>query len=513
MRKISLIRVPPIINLSNSASPICPPIGLAYLNAVIDRKLWDVHVVDSVGNYPKFRNVSMGSKTCSIFGESAEEIVDSLPTNVNLVLISIMFSQDWPYAYYLIKKIKEKLTEAKIIAGGEHISALPEFTLMQHSEIDCCVIGEGEETLGDILSGYLAEGRILSDISGTYVRGQNGQLIKNPTRQRIRKIDSILWPKWDDFPLENYFKGEHSFGVYLDKTMPLLASRGCPYQCTFCSSPSMWTTTWLPRDPQDVIKEIQFYKKKYGVTNFDFYDLTAIVKKSWIVNFTKRVISEKMNITWQLPSGTRSEAIDEEVAPLLYESGCRNLSYAPESGSERVLKMIKKKIKVDRMLRSMKACNRANLSVKANILCGFPGETIMDLWKTYVFIIKMSLIGVDDMSINQFTAYPGTELYDQLRQEGKVQLNDQYFESLSFYSSMTDAQDMASDLSKFTIIFYKFFGIASFYAVSFVVHPKKILRTIKNVAKGIETTRLEKVLLSYISKVEAKFSTFRLNRS
>src|SRR6476620_3967712 len=124
--------------------------------------------------------------------------------------------------------------------------------------------------------------------------------------------------------------------------MPMIATRGCPYQCTFCSNPEMWTTRWYAREPGKVLDEIQLYMDKYAATNFDFYDLTAIVKRSWIIQFTNEILTRKMKFTWQLPSGTRSEAIDDEVSRLLYASVCWNMSSAPESGSPEVLKRIKK---------------------------------------------------------------------------------------------------------------------------------------------------------------------------
>ena len=96
---------------------------------------------------------------------------------------------------------------------------------------------------------------------------------------------------------------------------------------------------------------------KYGATNFDFYDLTAIVKRSWIIDFTNLILERKMKFTWQLPSGTRSEAIDDQVSRLLYDSGCRNMSYAPESGSPEVLKRIKKVVKLDRLEESVRGAS------------------------------------------------------------------------------------------------------------------------------------------------------------
>src|SRR6185436_3915128 len=98
----------------------------------------------------------------------------------------------------------------------------------------------------------------------------------------------------------NYLANNLSYGVGRGRTMPILATRGCPFKCTFCSSPTMWTQRWSPRDPRSVVDEMQSYVERYGATNFDFYDLTAIIRKDWIVQFCRELLDRQLNITWQL---------------------------------------------------------------------------------------------------------------------------------------------------------------------------------------------------------------------
>ena len=126
---------------------------------------------------------------------------------------------------------------------------------------------------------------------------------------------------------------------------PLMATRGCPYRCTFCSSPSMWGTNWYARDPRDVIAEIKCYLTQYRIEHLEFYDLTAVVDRRWIMEFTALLRAERLPITWRLPSGTRSEALDEEVLGAMVASGCEAIVYAPESGSPRTLARVKKRVK------------------------------------------------------------------------------------------------------------------------------------------------------------------------
>ena len=501
--KIVLVRVPTIIDASASTAPICPPVGLAYLKAICSRFSKQITVIDSVGNKPEVTRMQLGNTSFRILGESAETIAAYVPADSEIILFSIMFSQDWPYAREVLREIRKRATNAVIIAGGEHISAVPEFSMNSAPEIDVCVLGEGENTLHALLTHYQNSSALPTEIPGTCVRHPTKGFHSNVKQARITVLKEIPDPDWDGFPLDNYLDNGHGFGVNHGRSMPIVATRGCPYQCTFCSNPQMWTTAWKSREPEDVLREIKIYIAKYRATNFDFYDLTAIVKKDWIVRFCKMLIEENLNITWQLPSGTRSEAIDREVAALLYASGCRNLSYAPESGSPEILTLIKKKISVPKMLESMRGCVRERLSVKANIICGFPDETWAHLRQTLWFIVKVAATGIDDLSINQFSPYPGSELFDRLVKEGKVQLNDEYFESLSYYSSMTNARSYGNHLSNRDILIYKTLGTSLFYLTAFGLHPIRVFTTIRNAIRGVETNRLDKTLNAYLLRFRA----------
>src|SRR5438094_145554 len=216
------------------------------------------------------------------------------------------------------------------------------------------------------------------------------------------------------------------------------------------------------------------YVACYGVNDFAFYDLTAIVRRDWIVAFCELLIAEGLAITWQLPSGTRTEALDEEVCRLMYRAGCRNLNYAPESGSERILTRIKKRVKLPRTLESMRGAVRAGLEVKTNIILGFPGETLADVLQTYRFIARVAAAGVEAVSIFPFSPYPGTELYDELAAAHRVRLDAAYFQSLVY----TDLARMVSYNELFTTAQLRalvLVGNALFLAVQAATHPRRVL--------------------------------------
>jgi radical SAM superfamily enzyme YgiQ (UPF0313 family) len=386
--------------------------------------------------------------------------------------------------------IARRLPGVPIVCGGEHPTAVPELCLADAPALAACALGEGEETVVDLVEAYAAR-RPLGDVAGIVFRGPDGPRHTAP-RARIRDVDDIQAPRWDLTPIERYLDGGFSFGVDRGRAMPLLATRGCPYRCTFCSSPRMWTTRYSTRAPAHVVDEIEDYVRRYRAENFDFYDLTAIIDREWILEFCRELDARGLRITWQLPSGTRSEALDEPVLRAMYRSGCRNVSYAPESGSERTLRAIKKKVKLDRLAESMRTAVRVGLNVKANILIGFPEERMADLRRTLRFIVHMARIGVHDVSVWTFSPYPGSELFERLRTAGRLsQLDDDYYASLLSYSDVSGSVSYAERLSCAQLQRYRLGGLPLFYSASYITHPARPLRSAYNILTSRYESRME----------------------
>ena len=328
--KCTLIRCPQTFHAYVSAAPAVPPIGLAYVAASLQRAGHEVQIIDATGEAIDHLVAIDRSGRTLRRGLTDDEILNRIG-DADVIGFSLMFSQDWPVTRSLIGKVRARHPRSILIAGGEHFTAEPVGALQSTPGLDYVLVGEGDRVVCDLME-HLEGTRAIEDIPGAYFR--NGRDVRASSRMaRVRNLDALPWPAWDLVPLENYLAHGHGWGVDRGRNMPINATRGCPYQCTFCSSPSMWTTRWVARDPADVVAEIKHYIAKYGASNFDFQDLTAVIRKTWIVEFCQRLLAEGLSITWQLPSGTRSEALDEEVLRLLVRSGCTNITYAPESGS------------------------------------------------------------------------------------------------------------------------------------------------------------------------------------
>ena len=315
MAIVTILRPPLLVPMWSDSGPLTPPVGPAYLAASLREAGHTPRIVDGIGENP-FQVTTLFDEKVMALGLRSEEIVERIQEDTTLIGVSCMFSQDWPEVRRMIQMARRRFPRVPIIAGGEHITAAAEFTLNSTPEIDLCVIGEGEETIVDIANA-LDRGTPFDAIPGLMVRagGASANLLERSatgvrstgSRTRIRDLDTIPRPAWDLVPIDNYLDNGLGYGVDLGRSMPIIATRGCPYQCTFCSNPEMWTTRWYARKPDLVLDEIQAYMDRYGATNFDFYDLTAIVKRKWIIDFTNLILERKMKFTWQLPSASRWE--------------------------------------------------------------------------------------------------------------------------------------------------------------------------------------------------------------
>jgi radical SAM superfamily enzyme YgiQ (UPF0313 family) len=339
---------------------------------------------------------------------------------------------------------------------------MPEFSLLT-SKADIAVLGEGEETAVEVVRS-LRNSQTLRGIAGIAWRDTGGVTV-NSRRQRNVNVDAIPSPAWDLFSLRTYQEHRFEGGMYSTHiTLPMLATRGCPYQCTYCSAPNMWLPRWISRDPVKVVDEIEMYVQRYGARNFPFQDLTAIVRRDWIKTFCEELIRRDLDIQWQLPSGTRSEAIDSEIAHLLKKSGMTTMSYAPESGSDDTRRLIKKKMTAENLFASVSAAAGAGLHVSIFFVIGFPHDTPKELAKNFSFIDELARRGAGDMGVTFYMALPGTELFRSLYDAGRIKIDRKYFRHILDALAPIPSQTYCDSIGRLRLAFWKFRMARRFYS-------------------------------------------------
>lgn len=500
---VQILRPFAVYSRNSYSSPITVPIGPAYLAGILEAAGYRASVIDAIGEgIGNIRPSNCGR--FSYQGLSVEEIIERIDDGTSILGVSIMFSQDWTHHKKLINAIKKRHPKLTIVVGGEHPSALPEFVLHDCPAIDFLVAGEGEIPFLEVCHA-IAHGDLMPDIPGVYSRDASGQPVFGGPSRRMSDISKLPWPAWHLVQVEKLFTGQFSMGISYGRNMLILATRGCPYQCTFCSNPLMWTTRYVMRPVEDVVREIQHLIAEYQVDSFEFADLTAIVKKGWILEFCDALRNAGLNISWQLPSGTRSEALDEETLSAIHDAGCRYLVYAPESGSARMLKLIKKKLDLKKLTQSARTAVLIGHTVKINLIIGFPDERRIDTLKTMLFNIKMAVVGVHDSNISLFSPYPGSELFNSLRKDGVIsELNDDYFDSLVSQFDMTAGKSYCKHVPAFELALYRFLGMAGFYTLTYTIRPLRLIRLIRAMSKAENTANnlFEQRLKDYFGRLK-----------
>lgn len=516
--RIQLIHPPAFLN-PTALTALRPslPLGLAYVAGSLRAAGHEVSVLDAVGEAPA-RVVRKGR--VAQLGLEVEEIVARLDPQARLIGVTSMFTYQWNVVRELLVAIKAARPDALLVGGGEHFTGLPEFSLGE-SPVDILALGEGEETAvtiakryeewlaahdgqpGDVRAGVA---QWAAGLAGTAYR-RDGQVVLEERRARLRDVDAIPLPAWDLFEVKGYDENGLVTGIHRGITVPILATRGCPYRCAYCSSPNMWTTKWVPRDPKLVADEIESYVRDYGAANFPFHDLTAILRREWVLDFCKEIIARGLKINWQLPSGTRCEVVDHEVASLLAQSGGWSLNFAPESGSDEVRKKVHKQMKEESLFNAVDAAVAHKLNTSVFFVLGFPGDQVKDFRATMRWAARLAKAGVDDVAVGFFFPIPGTQFYRELVAAGRLQLTEEVMQAPLFVHDrwLTEDRNFSCGLKARTLTYWRYRIVFAFYLRAVLLNPRRWARLWKNFRSGREDSKLD----SFLQILKERFFTRR----
>lgn len=454
-----------------------PPIGLAYIAAVLRDAGHAVDVIDSAGEgIDRIVDVDSPIGRLRQCGLPVDEIVERIHPDTKLVGITHMFLHEWPHVREIAEAVRARFPDAVIVCGGENATGYWPWMFEQTDAIDACVLGEGELTAVE-LADRVARGVPLEGFDGIVLRNRGeGEACDGGLTTRIttKKLPAVPRPAWELFPLDEYFRFADSFGVNRGRAMPVLATRGCPYKCSFCSSPQMWTTRYVVREPEEVADEIADYVERYGVRNVNFCDLTAITKRQWTLRFCDALEERAPGLIWQLPVGTRAEALDREVLQRLWDTGCRNITYAPEAGGERMLEIYDKRVDLDMILASLREAKKIGLVTKINIIVGHPEERWGDLWKSFRFMLRAARAGANDAAVMMFGPYPGSADFQKLVDAGTLRVDESYpYTALSWSSGQHESYNPT--MSSRQLRLAQLFMLCTFYGTANVLRPRRLV--------------------------------------
>src|SRR3989344_49161 len=393
--KIALIFPPNIYQTKQSM----PPLGIAWLAAVLRENGFKyVVLIDSMANH--YSNADI----LELLKKEGPDIVGiSFGTQIR-------FS-----AFDLIRLIKESFPDAPVAVGGPHPTLTAQDTLENIPEIDFAVRGEGEISFLNLVKSIEA-GKDYSVIRGISFR-DNGKVIHNPPELPIHDLDALPFPARDLLPIEKYDK---TTILSKKRTLNIMTSRGCPYWCVYCSTSEQWGHRIRHRSPKNVVDEIESIFKDYPfIEGMRFFDDVFTMDKKRVIGICDEILRRKLNFVWECEA--RANTIDRELVAGMRRAGCEFIDLGIESGSDRVLKNIKKGITVEQAIAAAKTIKEAGIGLKAFFMHGLPGETYEDIKKT-VFLSRYLYynLGVEGTTQGISIIYPGTELEAMAKEMGTL---------------------------------------------------------------------------------------------
>lgn len=361
------------------------PLGLLWIAAVLENEGHKVQVIDPIS--AKIDYVDLITKF-----------------RPDLIGVSII-TTEYQKAAEIFGKLQKAIPDALYCAGGVHATALPQRTL-EDFNLNFVVAGEGEYVLRDVCAN-IEHGRPFESVNGVCYK-KDGKYIQNPRYELIKNMDELPLPARHLLDMEWYLTPPGLVrGALLKRSAGLLAARGCSYECIYCGSNNIFGRRVRKRSVQNVVGEIEFLIKKYSIDGYYFYDDTFTIDKNYVLEFCRMLKERRITLKWGCQ--IRVNTVWEDVLKEMRETGCMQVDIGVESGSDNVLKNLKKGTNVETVKKAFKMIRKSGIRTLATFTLGNPGETKEDIELTRKLAGEIS---PDYVRFFYLTPFPGSELYD-----------------------------------------------------------------------------------------------------
>ncbi len=444
LKRVHLLRLAPFMEFEKRhPQDVMPPLSLAYVAALLKNSAREVEITDTWAHPMDF-----------------EKLKNHLVSRFFDALLVDFTSPVAHLARHLVLSLKQ-VRDFVAIAAGQHATALPEDVLAGETPFDFCIRGEIEPILPELLSS-VEIGKSPEKISGISWRDIDGSVVSVPVRETFFDLDSLPSPDWSLFDLDAYVM--HSVAVPSIKPLKwgfLLAGRGCPYACIYCSSTlrQSYGAKVRMHSAQRVADEMERLVA-LGRNALFFEDDTFTYDREWVLALCDEIRARGLRLKWA--AQTRADRFDSRLAREMYRAGCRALTMGIESGSERILKLMKKGEGKKRMRSAVKAAKDAGLLTTLFFMLGNPGESESEILQTFRFMKELSPFMIQ---VAFFTPYPGSPFYET----EKPQID---FQRLSHYNDLALNVSRVSDerLAYWRSHFYRSHYLSVSFALRYLRH-------------------------------------------
>jgi anaerobic magnesium-protoporphyrin IX monomethyl ester cyclase len=450
------------------------PIGFLYIAAyVLAHSKHEIKIID------------LRAKRTPI-EEKINEIMEWKPDIVGITGLSI----EWSGIKHVTKTVHELLGKnVPIVAGGSHATCFSNL-VMKDTPVDYIVKNEGEKTFLALINA-LEKGENISKIKGLVYR-RNDSIIDTGPCEFIEDIDEIPFPAYHLLDMEVYFDNPrfHTSMNMHNRAMPILSTRGCPFQCKFCVR--IMGYKFRTRSAENVLAEIDWLVKTYGIRELHIEDDAFNTNPDRAKKIMRGIIDRDYRLSIILSSGIRGDLVDQELIDIFKKAGVFRINYGVEAASPRIQHLIKKELDLHKLERSILMANRAGISTNGFFIIGFPTETEQEMMETIHYALKSKLATAVFFVLKLF---PGTALAEEY-------LN----EIPDFNDDLTFSYDSPIIPNHSAVPDKKLIKIRRFAFIRFYFHPARIWRIFKTTPdKKKLFTRNIGIVLSLIFKGTAKY--------
>lgn len=362
-----------------------PPLGLCYIASALEQEKHEVKILDA----------SLEKKDTQ---KILEEIYKFNPDVVGINVLTNLFQ----YCKEIIEFLKDRFPKIIVIAGGPHVTVLPEQTL-QSMMVDYIVIGEGEATIVELVKS-IEENKKPIEVNGIgFVK--NGRVVITPFREFIENLDDLPFPARH---LLKHHKYNLATVVRQKPYTTILSSRGCPFNCSFCCNAVLWGKRYRIRSPKNVVEEMLAVYHDFGIKEIYFPDDLFTGNRKWVEKVCNEINKTKIDFTWRCLC--RVDTVNDKMLQKMRKSGCHTLEFGVESGDEQILKNINKKIKLNQVIDSFTMAKKIGFDTRAFFMIGNIGETEESI-KRSISLAKR--LNPDYVSFSIATPLPGTQFFQE----------------------------------------------------------------------------------------------------
>lgn len=415
--KILLINPPQTFYPGSDPPAANLPLGLMYIAATLQQGGFAVEILDAFMTGAEFEQKVGEATTIGLPRHCiAEEIRRRQP---DVVGIAGPFTSQISHALETSKIVKEVNPNITTVIGGPHVTLLPKETLQEAPSVDIVVMGEGEYAMLEIAE-HLVGKKPLSEIKGIAYR-INGEIKVNPCRPFLENLDVLPYPAYDLVDMELYLNPPKKIGYrsFQKRAISMITSRGCPFNCCFCSVHLHMGRGFRAHSAQYVLDHIQYVVDKYKVKNIFFEDDNLTFDVERFEAICDGIIERKIKVGWETPNGVRADRLNLNLLKKMKRSGVKSVFVGVESGDQQILdRVVCKSLDLKKVVEFAKNAQEVGVKTGAFYIIGFPGETKQHMQRTVEFALEMKR--KYDVGMHLFAATPnyGTRLYEECKAKG-----------------------------------------------------------------------------------------------